>query len=125
MERDMDLYRKILREVETWPTTRVPREVEIEGFTQDQIGYHAWMLAEEGLIDGFDAAGQGNPVHVCLPRCLTPKGHDFLEAAQDDTRWNRAKDAIMERGLPLTVKVLGMVLQEYVKAEVRKFTGIG
>ena len=125
MERDMDLYRKILREVETWPTTLVPREVEIEGFTQDQVGYHAWMLAEEGLIDGFDAAGQSDPVHVCWPRCLTPKGHDFLEAAQDDTRWNKAKDAIMERGLPVTVKVLGMVLQEYVKAEVRKFTGTG
>ena len=31
----------------------------------------------------------------------------------------------MERGLPLTVKVLGMVLQEYVKAEIRKFTGTG
>ena len=45
MERDMDLYRKILREVKTWPTTLVPREVEIEGFTQDQVGYHAWMLA--------------------------------------------------------------------------------
>ena len=60
-----------------------------------------------------------------ITQCLTPKGHDFLEAAQDDTRWNRAKDAIMERGLPVTVKVLGMVLQEYVKAEVRKFTGTG
>ncbi len=125
MKRDMELYRKILREVETWPTTCSPKEVEIEGFTQDQIGYHAWMLAEEGLLDGLDMTGADYPVHVYSPRCLTPKGHDFLEVAQDDTRWKKAKDAIMERGLPLTVKVLGMVLQEYVKGEVRKFTGTG
>ena len=86
-------------------------EVEIEGFTQDQIGYHAWMFAEEGLLDGLDMTGADYPVHVHSPRCLTPKGHDFLEGAQDDTRWKKAKDAIMERGLPLTVKVLGTVLR--------------
>ena len=45
MKRDMDLYRKILREVEASPTTLAAQEVEIGGITQDQIGYHAWMNA--------------------------------------------------------------------------------
>ena len=86
MKRDMELYRKILREVETWPTTCSPKEVEIEGFTQDQIGYHAWMLAEEGLLDGLDMTGADYPVHVYSPRCLTPKGHDFLETVREEDK---------------------------------------
>ena len=30
MKRDMDLYRQILREVESWSTTLMPKEVTIE-----------------------------------------------------------------------------------------------
>ena len=47
MKRDMELYRQILSEVESWSTTLAPKQVQIEGYAQDQIGYHAWMLAEE------------------------------------------------------------------------------
>ena len=62
-------------------------------------------------------------MHGLMPRCLTPKGHDFLEAARNPTRWERAKEKLMAQGLPLTVKVLGTFLQESVKAELGKLTG--
>ena len=39
MKRDMDLYRQILREVESWSTTLMPKEVTIEGYTRDQIDH--------------------------------------------------------------------------------------
>jgi hypothetical protein len=46
MKRDMDLYRQILREVGSWSTTLMPKEVTIEGYTRDQIDHHAWLLAQ-------------------------------------------------------------------------------
>ena len=38
MKRDPELYRQILSEVESWSTTVEPKEVRIEGYSQDQIG---------------------------------------------------------------------------------------
>ena len=70
MKRDMDLCRKILIEVESWPT-------------------NAWLLAEEDLIQGLDLTGDGDDVHRYAPRCLTYKGHDFLEHARNDARWRK------------------------------------
>ena len=112
-----------MSEVESWSTTLAPKQVQIEGYAQDQIGYHAWMLAEEGLLEGVPTHGVSSAVHGLMPRCLTPKGHDFLEAARNPTRWERAKEKLMAQGLPLTVKVLGTFLQESVKAELGKLTG--
>ena len=124
MKRDMDLYRQILREVESWSTTLMPKEVTIEGYTRDQIDHHAWLLADERLIEGEDAPlGGAAPVHRYWPKCLTSKGHDFLAAAQNETRWKWAKDKLVEHALPLTVKLLGTYLQASVKAEISKLTG--
>ena len=58
-----------------------------------------------------------------MPRCLTPQGHDFLEAARDDTHWKWAKKKAMEQGLPLTGKVLWIFLQEIIRTGIRKYTG--
>ena len=70
MKRDMDLCRKILIEIESWPTTLGPRPVEIDGYTDEQIGYNAWLLAQEGLIKGRDRRDRS-----CSPRLLSKLPH--------------------------------------------------
>ena len=40
-----------------------------------------------GLLEGQDVTGLGVSVHQYRPRCLTYKGHDFLEHARNETRW--------------------------------------
>ena len=74
MKRDMDLCRKILLEIESWPTTTAPDIVVIEGYSTGAVGYNAWLLADQGLIEGIDVTGAGDEVHVFAPRCLTAKG---------------------------------------------------
>ena len=91
MKRDMDLWRKILRSVEAREDTGDPVWAELEGYTDGQIGHHAKLLADGGLLEGMDRTGQGDSTDCYKPRCLTWKGHDFLEAARDDTRWKKAK----------------------------------
>ena len=113
----MDLCRKILIEVESWPTTLAPQNVEIEGYTDEQVGYHAWLLADEGLIEGVELLGDGQSVHSFRPRSLTYIGHDFLEHARDDTRWTRAKDEIVKHRGAMTIQIVKMVLERLIRGD--------
>lgn len=116
MKRDMDLCRKILIEIESWPTTLDPQHVEIEGYTFEQIGYNAWLLAEEGLIEGRNTIGDDQRVHSYAARCLTYRGHDFLEHARNDTRWETAKDKLASMGGPMTLQAMKTILEALTKA---------
>ena len=59
MKRDMDLCRKILLSVEAREGTVDPVWVELEGYTDGQIGYHAKLLADGGLLEGVDCTALG------------------------------------------------------------------
>ena len=118
MKRDMDLCRQILIEVESWPTTLAPQDVEVEGYTKEQIGYNAWLLAEEGLIEGVESTGMGQSVHRYMPRCLTYGGHDFLEHARDDTIWRKAKEKAASLGGTVTVQTMLMILKQLIAAKI-------
>ncbi|MCY4376113.1 MAG: DUF2513 domain-containing protein [Spirochaetaceae bacterium] len=117
MKRDMDLCRRILFEVEQWETTLAPTRVEIDGYTADEIGYNAWLLADEGLIEGHEVTGDGDAVHQYWPSCLTYRGHDFLEYARNDTRWKKATQRIMSLGGAMTTQAVMVVLKSLLTNE--------
>ena len=52
-----------------------------------------------------------------MPRCLTYKGHDFLEHARDETRWKKAKETIGRLGGALTTQTLLTVLKQLLTRE--------
>ena len=115
MKRDMDLCRKILLSVEARGESVGPEEVKIEGYTADQIGYNAKLLADAGLVEGEDVTGLGMSVHHFWPRCLTWTGHEFLDAARDAGRWERAKGIVRNRVGQLSFETLKMVLSQLIK----------
>ena len=43
MKRDLDLIRKIVLTVEDLPTGNVPEEIEVDGYTSEQVGYHSYL----------------------------------------------------------------------------------
>ena len=69
MKRDMNLCRNILLSVEARESTVDPVWVELEGYTDGQIGYHAKLLADQSLLEGEDFTGQGDSTHCyrCPP----------------------------------------------------------
>lgn len=104
MQRNMDLVRTILMRIESNPGGWAPRDFGIESFSSEEIGYHAHIMMQEGLIEGCDVTNSESPGPEAIPTSLTWKGHEFLELARDQDRWNRAKAIIAKvGGAPISV----------------------
>lgn len=118
MKRDMDLCRKILEAVEQAPTSIGFVEIEIEGYSADEISYNVLLLQEAGLLTAIDITGMSSSVQEMKPERLTWEGHEFLEAARNETRWKRAKDIIQEKGGGAVFEVVKAVLIDLMKGKV-------
>lgn len=111
MKRDMDLVRDLLLWMEADPNGRVGAVPTFPGHSDESVGYHFHLMVQAGLIEGMQVRSIGLPSPYSKPLSLTYAGHDFLEHARDNTRWNRAKKSIIETGRSMTVEVLTSVLQ--------------
>ena len=60
MKRDMELIRKIVLTVEDAPGGFAPREIKIDGYTDDQIRYHAHLMIQAELAKGSDVTHTGS-----------------------------------------------------------------
>jgi hypothetical protein len=68
------------------------RYLVIPGRSEQEIAYHVYLLADAGLIEAENASSHSGPKWYA--KHLTYEGHEFVEAARDDTRWHRAKDNV-------------------------------
>lgn len=104
MQRNMDLVRMILLRMERKASGSAPSDLGIMGYSPQEVGYHAHIMMQEGLIDGFDITSRESEHPEVLPMNLTWKGHEFLDLARDQERWNRAKTIIAKVGsAPLSI----------------------
>jgi hypothetical protein len=110
MKRDMNLVRKVLLFVEALPESDGFTQFKDSNFTERQVEYHAVMLVEEGLLkrDGVFVEAEGGISFIC--DALTYSGHDFLDAARDDTIWRKAMDKIAGTTGSVSIEVLKAVL---------------
>jgi hypothetical protein len=110
MKRDMELIRVSLLEVE-----REEPAPDLSGYTQDQKVYHMALCIEAGLVDGeIVKDGNGYPAATAAVR-LTWKGHEFLDAARNDTIWRKALGHIKKAGVTVTLPVLEDLLKKGAK----------
>lgn len=104
MKRNSELLAKILKAIEAdaW-TVGVP--MKIEGHDEREVAYHVYMLGEAGLLKVADfTMNDGFP--KAIPIAMTNMGHDFLEAARDDTLWNKLKDRFGGVAVDMTLEVI-------------------
>jgi hypothetical protein len=119
----MDLVRTILLRMEGGPTGRPPQDLGIKGFSPEEIGYHIRIMMQEGLIEGQNGTSMQSAGPEAIPTSLTWKGHELLDLARDQERWNRAKAIIAKVGsAPLSVwmKVLTDILWKSVETVAAK-----
>jgi hypothetical protein len=114
MKRDMELIREILLMIESNKHGFASQKIEIPGYTQEQIGYHAVLLGEAGLVKVHDITCMESDSPVGMISRLTWEGHEFLDSARDNNRWNQAKDMI-DKVSSVSMSVLTALLTELAK----------
>lgn len=116
MKRDLDLCRAILFAIEQHASSLAPA-VEIPGYSREQIEYHEQLLADAGLVI-YATSTSPVPVVVFLQGLIrmTWAGHDFLDAARQPARWQKAK-AMAESAGGVTFEVLKAILARLVTSQ--------
>lgn len=110
----MDLIRDLLMYFEARPSSSVldPGKIEIEGHDESSIAYHVTLMCEAGLLscELIRSTTTEDRVVKGLPFRLTWEGHEFLDAARNDSTWERAKSKFAEHGLSASFTLLRTVL---------------
>jgi hypothetical protein len=116
MKRDMDLIRSILIKVESCEDpSGLQRMPAVEGHDGAEVSYHMTLLHEAGLVRALVLDSQGAPYPDFLQINLTWGGQDFLDAARDNSVWNKAKDSILKPGASFTFDLLLSYLKQKAK----------
>lgn len=110
MKRNMNLVRKLVLEIEDNPTGFVPKDLAIEGYHKEEIGYHFYIMMEAGLIRGVDVTTHGSKTPEAIATGLTWAGHEFADAVRDPNRWEKAMQLTKEKAGSVTLDVLVKVL---------------
>jgi len=113
VKRNMELIRKMLFAAEAAEGGYAPGPLEIEGYSEAEIGYHAYLLCDAGLAFGIDVETRESEGPEYQLRHLTWAGHEFLDAARDEPRWRKAMAAIGSAGGSVTLSVLQSLLTSY------------
>jgi hypothetical protein len=121
MKRDMDLIRTILQRVESDESARPKQPLEIPEHTPEEINYHIALLNDAGFVDATIRGSGQSSVSLAAIQRLTWHGHEFLDAARDDTIWRKAKEHFLKPTASWTVSLLF----EWLKQEAhRKLFGV-
>lgn len=114
MKRDLELIRQMVLAIEDAPSGWAPH-LKFEGYSDAQVGYHAYLLIDAGLAKGQDATTNDSEGPEGFISSLTWVGHEFADAARDETRWKRAMGVVHEKGGTVTIGVLTQLLVALMK----------
>lgn len=115
MKRNLDLIRKLVLAVEDLPTGTVLRNIKIDGYSAEEIGYHSYLVVDAGLAKGNDVQALNDKSPNWQILHLTSEGHDFADAARNETIWNKAKGIVAEKAGGATLDVMKQVLIGVIK----------
>jgi len=118
MKRDFDLIRKILLDIQAMPANSQPVTISYSGeYEQAVVNEHLVLLIDAELIVGRPLRTMSGLAQVVV-RGLTWQGHDFIQAAEKDSIWNKAKETILSKGGAITFDVLKELLKRLALAAV-------
>ena len=119
MKRNMDIIRLLLLQLEGDDDAIE----QLKNYSEKETAYNAALAVEAGLIEGevlYTGVGKSEILAVDMDR-LSWQGHDFLDAARDETLWKKAKQTVMKPAASFTFDLV----KEWLKAEVRSRFGFG
>jgi len=108
----MDLVRDILLNLEDAPFRSSWVELNLHKYASEEVSYHIMLLAQAGLIEAINLSSSGGMSWKA--KWLTWEGHEFLEASRDQSRWEKAKSLIKQKGGGIVFSVLKDLLTKLV-----------
>lgn len=108
MKRDMELIREILLAIEANGSTQGTIDLQIPGRDSETVSYHVKLLAQAGLVDATDLSTMHG--FEWAPRSLTRTGHEFLDAARNDTVWQKAMAKLKGQAASVPFEVVKAVV---------------
>lgn len=109
MKRDMDLIRRLLLDLEKTPPGEEP-VFNTGEFPQELVGYHKHLLVEAGLAEGAPIESFGNSPPSAFLTHLTWEGHDFVDAARDESVWSKTTASVRGKVGSVTFDLLKQLL---------------
>lgn len=117
MSRDLDLFRRILKDVEVLPAGKFLNNIKYPKYDKEIIHEHIRLLEEAGFIDAFiREAGIHKTVRKYQINRLTNLGHDFLKDSNNTAVWNMTKEYFIKPGVSFS---LGLIA-EYLKMKAKE-----
>lgn len=116
MMRDMDLVRTILLSLEAEPQGYHRGQLKIEGYTSENVNYHAFLMGDANLLSVIDITHHEGSGPEAIPLTITWTGYDFLDACRDEGRWNKAKEIFAQMG-GVTFDVAKQILVSLLQAQ--------
>jgi hypothetical protein len=109
----MDLIRAMLQQVEANPHG-FAEDIKIDGYTDEQIGYHSKLIGEAGLARVVDLTSFGCQSPKAKIVSLTWDGYEFLDNSRENQTWNQAKSAASKVG-GASLQIMTLVLADLIK----------
>lgn len=117
MRRDVELIRKLILAVEESPSARAPRDLTIEGYTDEEVGYHAYLIGQQGLAVVANNSTRGNKLSAIILN-LTAAGHDFADASRNATVWNTVIATLKDKAITAPISIIQAMLEQVMRGMV-------
>lgn len=118
MKRDLETIRKLLIFFEEKSNSNLveAKAITLDGQDPEVIQYHLDLMYEAGFLSGEPVrSSTSDRLAYFLPFRLTWKGHEFLDAARNDTIWSNAKEVLRTKSLTVSVEALYQLLIKLAK----------
>jgi hypothetical protein len=117
MTRNLDLFRRILKDVEAMPTGKPLSNITYPEYDKEIIHEHIKLLKDAGFIDAIIfEAGSPKTIRKYQINRLTNLGHDFLKDSSNTTAWDMTKKHFIKTGVSFSLSLVA----EYLKMKVKE-----
>lgn len=120
MKRNPDLIRDILEYIEenhNGINYIQSNHIKLDGVNLAEISYHLGLLSDSNMIIAKERRDSGAPPFWIVYR-LTNDGHEFLEAARNETNWNKTKENMTKAG-GFVVEIAKEILIDLMKKQLQ------
>jgi hypothetical protein len=112
MKRNMELVRLLLLDIEG------ADKPDLSKYSENEQTYHRALIIEAELTHGGVVEDEKGFPAAAVGTRLTWKGHEFLDAARNETIWGKAISKLKAAGMSIPLPLLQELLTSFLKKQI-------